>query len=117
MLSLLAVSHVIVAIIFATQAVTGQPHSTDAGAITIGAISRSLSALLVLAAVAMVRFRRGAAYQLCRGAILADLLIAEVFNFNDSQFAAVGELPFLLVALAFFERTRRADSVALSREL
>jgi hypothetical protein len=113
MLSLLAVSHVVVAIVFAAQAVTGEPHSTDAGAITGGAITRSLSALLILAAVAVVRSRRGAAYRLCRAAILADLLIAEVFNFNDSQFAALGELPFLLLALAFFERTKRADSVAV----
>lgn len=111
MLALLAVSHVIVAIVFVTQAVTGKPHSTDAGAITIGAITRSFSVLLILAAAAVIRFHRAAAYRLCRAAILADLLIAEVFNFNDSQFAAVGELPFLLLALAFFERTKNADSL------
>jgi len=102
MFALLAISHVAVAIVFIAQAVTGEPHSTDAGAITAGAVTRVISLVLILAALAVRPRSRFGAYRLCRAAILVDLLISEVFNFNDSQFGALGELPFLLLALAFF---------------
>ena len=35
------------------------------------------------------------------------MLITEIFNFHDSQFAAVAELPQLLLAFAFFSIRQR----------
>ena len=40
------------------------------------------------------------------------MLITEIFNFHDSQFAAVAELPQLLLAFAFFSiRQRQLEPV------
>jgi hypothetical protein len=106
--TLLVLSRVIVAIIFVAQAAGGEPHSTDAGAITASAVTRSLGAVLVLVAVVLrLRGRTLTPYRLSRAAILLDLLITEIFNFHDSQFAAVAELPQLLLAFAFFSIRQR----------
>lgn len=109
--TLLVLSRVIVAIIFVAQAIGGEPHSTDAGAITASAITRSLGAVLVIVAVVLrLRGQTLTSYRLSRAAILLDLLITEIFNFHDSQFAAVSELPQLLLAFAFFSiRQRRLE--------
>ena len=101
--ALLVLSHLVVAIVLTVQAATGEPHSTDAGAIAAGAVTRDASAVLVLAATwLLVKGRRDAAYRLARTAVLLDLLVTENFTFTDSQFGALGELPWLLVALTFF---------------
>jgi hypothetical protein len=105
---LLILSHIVVAIVFIVQAATGEPHSTDAGAITISAVTRSASAVLVIGAtVVRLRGRQLTSYRLAKAAILMDLLITEAFNFHDSQFSAVAELPHLLVAFAFFSIRQR----------
>jgi hypothetical protein len=106
--TLLVLSRVIVAVIFVAQAAGGEPHSTDAGAITASAVSRSAGAVLVIVAVVLrLRGRTLTSYRLSRAAILLDLLITEIFNFHDSQFAAVAELPQLLLAFAFFSIRQR----------
>ena len=95
-------SHSIVAFLFTLQAATGVPHSANAGAVTVSAVTRGVSAVLVLAAAGLLlRSRRVAAYRLARAAILIDLLVTEIFNFTDSQFGALAELPWLLVSFAF----------------
>ncbi|MFL6116912.1 MAG: hypothetical protein ACJ786_37010 [Catenulispora sp.] len=95
-------SHVVVAIIFTVQATTGEPHTTDAGAIAASAVTRAAAAMVVLAATwLLLRGRRVAAYRLARAAVLLDLLVTEIFNFQDSQFGALAELPWLLVAFTF----------------
>lgn len=100
--TLMVLSHVIVAIIFTVQALTGEPHTDDAGAVTASAVTRDVSAVLVLAATWLrSRSRRAAAYRLARAAILLDLLVTEIFNFHDSQFGAIAELPWLLAAFVF----------------
>jgi hypothetical protein len=114
--TLLTLSSIVVAIVFAAQAATGEPHSTDAGAITASAFTRGVSAVLVVFAVVLrIRGRRVRAYRPAKTAILIDLLITEIFNFHDSQFAAVAELPQLLPAFAFvsiWQRQAQADSDA-----
>lgn len=106
--TLLVLSRVIVAIIFVAQAAGGEPHSTDAGAITASAVTRSLGAVLVIVAVILrLRGQTLTSYRLSRAAILLDLLITEIFNFHDSQFGAVAELPQLLLAFAFFSIRQR----------
>jgi hypothetical protein len=105
---LLNLSHIVVAIVFIAQAATGEPHSTDAGAITISAVTRSASAILVIGAtIVRIRGRQLTSYRLAKAAILTDLLITEAFNFHDSQFSAVTELPHLLLAFAFFTIRQR----------
>jgi hypothetical protein len=100
--TLLVLSRVIVAIVFVAQAATGERHSTDAGAITASAVTRSVAAVLIIAAAVMrIRGRRLTSYRLAKTAILIDLLVTEVFNFHDSQFGAVAELPQLLLGYAF----------------
>lgn len=100
--TLLVLSGVVVGIVFVTQAATGTPHSTDAGAITASAVTRGVAAVLFVAAASLrLRGRRAASYRIAKTAILIDLLITEIFNFHDSQFAAVAELPQLLLAFAF----------------
>lgn len=112
--TLLVLSGVIVGIVFVAQAATGEPHSTDAGAITASAVTRSVAAILVIgAAVLRLKGRRAASYRLAKTAILIDLLITEIFNFHDSQFTAVAELPQLLLAFAFISIwQRQADADA-----
>ena len=106
--TLLILSRVIVAIIFVAQAAGGEPHSTDAGAVTASAVTRSLGAILVIVAVILrLRGQTLTSYRLSRAAILLDLLITEIFNFHDSQFGAVAELPQLLLAFAFFSIRQR----------
>lgn len=107
--AVLVLSHVSVAIVFAAQALTGKPGTSDAVAISVSALTRSVSALLILVAVCVRLRSRPAAYRLCRSAILVDLLITEAFNFNDSQFGALGELPYLLLAYAYFGHRLHAD--------
>jgi len=106
--TLLILSRVIVAIIFVAQAAGGEPHSTDAGAVTASAVTRSLGAILVIVAVILrLRVQTLTSYRLSRAAILLDLLITEIFNFHDNQFGAVAELPQLLLAFAFFSIRQR----------
>lgn len=102
---LFTVSRVVVAIVFAVQAVAlavGEHLSagTDDGAVVVQAFTRSLSAVLAIVAATMWRGDRTASYRWFRTALLVDLLITQIFNFTDSQFRAVAELPFDLVVLA-----------------
>ncbi|NUR60090.1 MAG: hypothetical protein HOV87_15705 [Catenulispora sp.] len=106
--ALLVLSHGIVAVIFTIQAVTGEPHPNDGGAVAASAVTRGVAAVVVVAAVWLrLRSRRAAAYRLARAAVLLDLLVTEIFNFHDSQFGAVAELPWLLVALLFLTSWQR----------
>ncbi|WP_194925142.1 hypothetical protein [Catenulispora pinisilvae] len=106
--TLLVLSRVIVAIIFIAQALTETPHSTDNASITASAVTRGVSAVLVVAALALrLRGRKLASYQLAKTALLLDLLVTEIFNFHDSQFGATAELPQLLVGFAFFSIRQR----------
>ncbi|HEY3480419.1 MAG TPA: hypothetical protein VGL02_16090 [Streptomyces sp.] len=109
--TLLVLSRFIVAILFVVQAATDEPHTTDAGAVTASAYSRSLAAVLVgVAVVLRLRGQRLASYRWARTSILIDLLVTEIFNFHDSQFGAVAELPQLLLLFAFFSIWQRQVS-------
>ena len=102
---LFVVSQVVVAIVFLVQAValaTGHTLSpgTQDGAIIGGAITRSVAAACVVAGLLRWRQNWRAAYGWFRTATLIDLLVSQIFNFSDSQFAAVANLPFSLLVLA-----------------
>jgi len=82
--TLLVLSRVIVAIIFVAQAATGEPHSTDAGAVTASAVTRSVGALLVIVATVLrLRGQRLTSYRLARTAILMDPSVADFLRARD----------------------------------
>jgi hypothetical protein len=104
-IALFVVSRVLVATIFVVQAlVLVAGHSpdpgTESGAIIASAITRTLSASLVIVGLAQWRRNWRAAYGWFKTAALVGLLVTQVFNFTDSQFRAVAELPFDLLVLA-----------------
>ncbi|MFI6077212.1 hypothetical protein ACIA5C_37350 [Actinoplanes sp. NPDC051343] len=104
-LGLFILSRVVVAVVFVSQALsqtTGHDLGSVAepGAIAGGAVSRSVALACVVAGLLRRRADKRAAYGWFRVAVLVELLVSQIFNFTDSQFAAVGELPFNLLVLA-----------------
>jgi len=104
-LGLFIVSRVVVAVVFVSQAlvlVTGHHLTSGAepGAIAGGAVARSVALACVVAGLLRWRADKRSAYGWFRVAVLVDLLVSQIFNFTDSQFAAVGELPFNVLVLA-----------------
>jgi hypothetical protein len=99
-------SHLVVAIVFTAEALSGD-RTTDVGA---SAFTRTVAAVLMLIATwLLVKARRVAAYRLARASVLLDLLVTEIFNFHDSQFGAIAELPWLVVALVFLTIRQPGD--------
>ena len=104
-LGLFIVSRVVVAVVFVGQALSltaGHDLSSGAepGAIAGGAVARSVALACVVAGLLRWRADKRAVYGWFRVAVLVELLVSQIFNFTDSQFAAVGELPFNLLVLA-----------------
>ena len=104
-LGLFIVSRVVVAVVFVSEALslaTGHDLSSGAepGAIAGGAVSRSVALAFVVTGLLRWRADKRAAYGWFRVAVLVELLVSQIFNFTDSLFAAVGELPFNLLVLA-----------------
>jgi hypothetical protein len=102
---LFVISRVVVAIVFIVQALllaTGHrlDPGTETGAIIASAVTRTVSASLTVVGLAQWRRDRRAAYRWFKTAALVGLLVTQVFNFTDSQFSAVAELPFDLLVLA-----------------
>ena len=81
-------------------------------AVVIGcALTRVLSLALVVVAAWRWRTDALAAYRWFRLSALVGLLITQVFNFTDSQFRAVAELPFDLLVLALLTFQLRRGTV------
>jgi hypothetical protein len=98
-------SRVVVAVVFVSEALsltTGHDLSSGAepGAIAGGAVARSVALACVVAGLLRWRADKRAAYGWFRVAVLVELLVSQIFNFTDSQFGAVAELPFNLLVLA-----------------
>ena len=104
-LGLFIVSRVVVTVVFVSEALsltTGHDLTAGAepGAIAGGAVARSVALVCVAAGLLRWRADKRAAYGWFRVAALVELLVSQIFNFTDSQFAAIGELPFNLLVLA-----------------
>jgi hypothetical protein len=98
-------SRVAVAIVFIVQAgLLAAGHDlapgTERGAIIGGAVARGIAMVCVVVGLTRWRGDRRAAFGWFRTAALVELLVSQIFNFADSQFAAVAELPFDLLVLA-----------------
>ncbi|WP_052432470.1 hypothetical protein [Streptacidiphilus carbonis] len=102
--STMTVSHVVVAIVFLTQIGNGGTVIPTEAAV------RVVTALLVLAGLRLRFAGSPQARRLWRAAVLIDLLIVQVLNFDDSQFRAVGELPYQLLLLGWLSVGRSAAS-------
>jgi hypothetical protein len=104
-LMLFVVSRIIVAMVFwADAAPVLAGHSAgpghDDGALVAGAITRTVEAILAVVGALCWSRRRHIAIWAFGAALAASLLVGQLFNFTDSQFVAITELPFLIVVLA-----------------
>jgi hypothetical protein len=111
MVLLYVLSRVPAAVIFAVQAVAGG-HEHEPGAVLASAVTRCLE--LALAVVGGLRWRhhRRSAIGWLTAAVYLNLFVTQLFNFTDSQFAALAELPYLLAMLALLAHQR----LTLARE-
>jgi hypothetical protein len=115
-IALFVVSRWIVAVIFDEQAVaialTHQADpATEPGAILASAITRTVSAAFAIVGITRWRRDRRVAYRWFQAAALIGLLVTQLFNFTDSQFRAVAELPFDLLVLALLSYRLRQSRV------
>lgn len=115
-LGLFIVSRAVVAVVFVSEALsltTGHEPSSGAepGAIAGGAVSRCVALAFVVYGLLRWRAGKRAAYGWFRVAVLIELLVSQIFNFTDSQFAAVSELPFDLLVLAVLSYHLRRPGV------
>ncbi len=112
MVLLYVVSRLPIATVFVTQTaawlVTGHDSAVghEPGAVLASAVSRCLE--LVLAVVGGLRWRghRRSAIGWLTAAVYLNLFVTQLFNFTDSQFAALAELPYLLAMLALLGHER-----------
>jgi hypothetical protein len=112
-LVLFVLSRIPVAIVFVVQAsAVAAGHRLTPGAestaVVASAVTRSVTALLALTGAAVWRLDRRRAYRCMQAAVMLELIVTEVFAFDDSQFAAVLELPFDLLVLGLVSRRLRA---------
>jgi hypothetical protein len=101
---LFILSRVATAIVFLIESVAlATGHSltpgSEPGAIVGGAVARSVTVAFVVTGLVRWRGDKRAAYRWFRTAALVELLVTQIFNFTDSQFGAVAELPFDLLVL------------------
>jgi hypothetical protein len=59
-----------------------------------------VEAVLAVAGAVLWRRRRRTALSLLSASLYLNLFVTQLFNFTDSQFGALAELPYLLVMLA-----------------
>ncbi len=116
-LTLFVLSRVPVAIVFVVQALAvaagpGLAPGADSGAVVASAVTRAVTALVALIGAARWRSDRRDAYRWIRAAVVLELVVTEIFAFDDSQFAAILELPFDLLVWGLTSRRLRAGREA-----
>lgn len=118
-IALFVLSRIAVSIVFATQAlrVAAGHHldpATDDGAVIASAVTRTAATILALIGASHWRRDRGSAYRWFNAAVLVDLLLTQIFAFDDSQFRAIAELPFDLLVWALVSYRLRHDHTSRS---
>jgi hypothetical protein len=116
-LTLFVLSRVPVAIVSVVQALVvaaghGLAPGADSGAVAASAVTRTVTPLLALIGAARWRSDRRDAYRWIRAAVVLELVVTKIFAFDDSQFAAVLELPFDLLVWGLTSRRLRAGREA-----
>ncbi|GAA4213237.1 hypothetical protein [Actinocatenispora rupis] len=118
LIGLFTVSRVLVAAIFLGQALSvAAGHHLDPGqdttAVLASAVVRPLEATLAVTGAVLWRRRRRTALTLLSASLYLNLFVTQLFNFTDSQFGALAELPYQLVMLAMVAHHRRlAEAVS-----
>ncbi|MFF1919443.1 hypothetical protein ACFVW8_02565 [Streptomyces sp. NPDC058221] len=105
-------SRLIAATVFVDQALPviaghAPPPGHQAEAVIASAVTRTLEAVIVVVGAVRWRSSRQAAYGWFTTALLFNLFVTQIFNFTDSQFGALAELPFLLLVLAMLTYHRQ----------
>jgi hypothetical protein len=114
MVSLYVVSQFPIAAVFVAQAVawfvTGHDSAAghEPGAVLASAVTRCLEAALAVVGGLRWRHHRRSAIGWLTAAVYLNLFVTQLFNFTDSQFAALAELPYLLAMLALLAHQRRS---------
>jgi hypothetical protein len=109
---LFVVSRVLVAAIFLAQGLSvAAGHRLtpdhDRSAVLASAVVRPLEAVLAVAGLALWRRHRQTALGLLSASLYLNLFVTQLFNFTDSQFGALAELPYQLLMLALVSYHRR----------
>ncbi|MBF6171960.1 hypothetical protein [Nocardia blacklockiae] len=118
--ALFVVSRIAIDVVFVSRAVpllaggSAEPGH-DGGAIIAAAVTRTVEAVFTVAGAVCWR-RRQTAIRLLKAALFVNLCFTQLFNFTDSQFVAITELPFLiLVFLVLSAATRGQPAVTPER--
>ncbi|HEY3501719.1 MAG TPA: hypothetical protein VGN37_02895 [Actinocatenispora sp.] len=112
LVALFTVSRVAVGVVFVGQALwvaTGHHLGADQDTTSVlaSAVVRPLEAALAVAGAVLWRRRRRTALALLAASLYLNLFVTQLFNFTDSQFGALAELPYQLVMLAMVSYHRR----------
>ncbi|GIL25829.1 hypothetical protein [Actinocatenispora comari] len=112
----LTVTRLIVAVVFVVQAVVALAHDDQSllgrefGAVLASALTRTAEAVLVVVGALRWRRDRAAGYRWLIAALYVNLFVTQLFNFTDSQFGALTELPSALLMLGLLTYWRRRDA-------
>ena len=116
LIGLMVVSRVVVALVFVIQSIgalaaddrslLGQEY----GAVLASALSRTAEAVLTVLGAVRWRTGRSAGYRWLIAALYVNLFVTQLFNFTDSQFGALADLPSVLVMLGLLTYWRRRDA-------
>ncbi|BCJ35443.1 hypothetical protein Athai_29460 [Actinocatenispora thailandica] len=118
LIGVLSVTRLIVAVVFVVQTIVALAADErsllgqEYGAVFASALTRTAEAVLSVLGALRWRRNRTAAYRLLLAALYLNLFVTQLFNFTDSQFGALADLPSVLVMLGLLTYWRRRDAAA-----
>jgi hypothetical protein len=112
LVSLFVMSRIAAGVIFTVQGlwVAAGHHldpDQDQTAVVASSVVRPLEAVLAVAGLVLWRRHRRAALGLLSASLYLNLFVTQLFNFTDSQFGALAELPYQLLMLAMVAHHQR----------
>ncbi|WP_162958449.1 hypothetical protein [Nocardia yunnanensis] len=118
--ALFVVSRIAIDVVFISQAVPllaggSADPGHDGGAIIAAAVTRTVEAVFTVTGAVCWRRRRQTAIRLLKAALFVNLCFTQLFNFTDSQFVAITELPFLILVLLVLSSATRGQPVGAER--
>ena len=115
-IAVMTVSRTVVALVFVGQAIVALASGEHAllgreyGAVFASAVTRTAEAVLTVVGALRWRRDRLSGYRWLIAALYVNLFVTQLFNFTDSQFAALADLPSVLVMLGLLTYWRRRDA-------
>ncbi|BCJ30403.1 hypothetical protein [Actinocatenispora sera] len=116
LIGVLSVSRVVVAVVFVVQAIVALANDDQSllgrefGAVLASALTRTAEAVLSVIGALRWRRNRASGYRWLIAALYVNLFVTQLFNFTDSQFGALADLPSVLVMLGLLTYWRRRDA-------